>query len=40
MAKRQDWDIMWILLMAGVCWFALWRHDLVSTWVKKAWDLL
>jgi len=37
MAKRKDWDILWVLLFAALCWGALWEHDPVAAWVSQAW---
>ncbi len=37
MAKRRDWDILWVVLIAALCWGALWEHEPLSVWVSHAW---
>jgi hypothetical protein len=37
MAKRRDFQILWVVAIAAVCWGALWEHEAVSTWVLHAW---
>ena len=36
-ASRSDWDILWVILLAAVCWIVFWYHAAVGTWIQKAW---
>jgi hypothetical protein len=40
MRARTDFEILWIVLAAAVCWLALWKHELVGTWIHKALNAL
>jgi hypothetical protein len=37
MAKRRDFQILWVVVIAAVCWGALWEHEALSAWVLHAW---
>jgi hypothetical protein len=36
---RLDWWLLafWVVVIAAICWGALWEHEAVSTWVVHAW---
>jgi len=36
-AIQHDWDILWVLLLAAACWFALWNHKDIGAWIDMAW---
>jgi len=40
MAKNRDFQILWVVLIAAICWGALWEHEAVSVWFVHAWKNL
>jgi hypothetical protein len=37
MDKRRDFQILWVLLIAAICWGALWEHEPLSVSAVHAW---
>ena len=34
MARRRDWEIIWVVVIAVTGWYAVYRHDAILLWIR------
>jgi len=35
--RRRDFQILWVVLIAAVCWGFVWQHEAVGIWLHRVW---